>query len=489
MSSQLLQRTPRDLPSEVDSEPLRVPILGDVLLLNADIERELPTVANLLQPAGYRVRACPSLVQARRLVEKVAPIAGLVRLDPQQPPPLEELEDLLDAQPSLRLIALVKPGGDATEVLAELIRRDLIYDYHTLPLDLERLVFALGHINGLVAVERAAKAARALPPPEAEMVGTSASMRAVADAVRKVARARAPVLIRGESGTGKELVARAIHQHSGRAAGPFVAVNCAGLPPSLIGSELFGHEKGSFTGAIGRKIGRIEAAQGGTLFLDEVGDLPLELQGHFLRFLQERTIERIGGTGPIQVDVRVLAATHVDLARAQAEGRFREDLFYRLNVLAIDLPPLRERGGDVDLLACHFLGKFARELGRSTLRLRESALQALRAYGWPGNVRELISCVHRAAVMAEGKWVTAEDLGIDLGRIRARTKPRPTLHEARAELEKRLVEEALRQSGQTVQAAARQLGISRMTLYRLLDRYGIGAERPAEGADADQGAD
>jgi len=454
---------------------------GDVLLLDADVERELPVFTRLLQPAGYRVRAVASIAKARHLVAQSRPVAGLLRLRPDAPPPIEALEALLAEQPSLRIIAVVESRAETKHQLAALLQRDLIYDFHTLPLDPDRLLFILGHIAGLARVEQVAPGSKAIPSQAAEMVGTSTGVRAVAEAIRKVARARAPVLIRGESGTGKELVARAIHQESDRAKGPFVAVNCAGLPPSLIGSELFGHEKGAFTGAIARKIGRIEAARGGTLFLDEIGDLPLELQGHFLRFLQEGTIERIGGSGPIEIDVRVLAATHVDLARAKAEGRFRDDLFYRLDVLSIDLPPLRERGADIELLARHFLDRFARELGRPLVGFRAGALRALRAYSWPGNVRELLSCVHRAAVMAEGKWVTEDDLGLDPARDKTRGR-RPTLHEARADLEKRLIQEALEQSGQTVQAAARQLGVSRMTLYRLLDRYGISLERSPEPA-------
>jgi DNA-binding NtrC family response regulator len=309
------------------------------------------------------------------------------------------------------------------------------------------------------------------------MVGTSPAMAAVEAAIAKIARSNASALVHGESGTGKELVARAIHERSARAGGPFIAVNCAALPPSLIGSELFGHERGAFTGALARKIGRIEAANGGSLFLDEIGDLPLEQQGHFLRFLQERTIDRLGGMAPIKVDVRVIAATNVDLAKAQAEGRFREDLFYRLNVLTIELPPLSQRGDDVELLAHYYLERFARELRRPMLGFRDTALRAMRAYPWPGNVRELISCTQRAAVMAEGRWVTAADLGLE--GVEPSLEDRPTLQKARAELEQRLVREALEQNGHSVQAAARQLGVSRMTLYRLLERYDIAVQRPA----------
>jgi DNA-binding NtrC family response regulator len=466
-----------NLPSP-PARDLPLPVAGDVLLLNLDDAGDLVGLDLALKPAGYAVRACASLEHALRLVGRINPIAGLLRLGAQPEAPVAGLEALLEASPALRVIALVEPTGTAQQQLAPLIQRDLIYDYHTLPLDPDRLLVVLGHINGLVTIERSAGIrARLQPWRGTEMIGTSRAMAAVNEAIGKIARADASVLVQGESGTGKELVARAIHAESRRAAGPFVAVNCAALPPSLIGSELFGHEKGAFTGAVSRKIGRIEAAHGGVLFLDEIGDLPLELQGHLLRFLQERTIDRIGGTAPIQIDVRVVAATNVDLAKALAEDRFRADLFYRLNVLTIELPPLCRRGNDVELLARYYLDRFARELRRPLLGFRDSALRAIRGYPWPGNVRELISCIQRAAVMAEGKWVTVPDLG--LADVEHVVRHRPTLQEARTELEQQLIREALDRTGHNVQEAARQLGVSRMTLYRLLERYDMAAQRPA----------
>ena len=455
-----------------------LPAAGDVLLLGLGAEGDLAGFDTVLAPAGFRVRACATIEQAIRLVGRIDPCAALLRLVTRHEPPIAELEALLAAKPSLRIVALVEPSDGAQRQLAPLIQRDLIYDYHTLPLDLDRLLVTLGHIKGLATIERSAGSPlRAPPGREAAMVGNSPAMRAVNAAIDKIARSDASALIQGESGTGKELVARAIHARSARARGPFVALNCAALPPGLIGSELFGHEKDAFTGALARKIGRIEAANGGSLFLDEIGDLPLELQGHLLRFLQERTIDRIGGTGPITVDVRVIAATNVDLAKAQAEGRFREDLFYRVNVLTIELPPLCQRGDDIELLAHYYLERFARELRRPMLGFRDSTLRAMRAYAWPGNVRELISCTQRAAVMAEGRWVTIADLGID--DMEPSARDRPTLQEARSDLERRMVREALDQAGQSVQAAARQLGVSRMTFYRLLERYDIDVQRPA----------
>ena len=247
---------------------------------------------------------------------------------------------------------------------------------------------------------------------EPVMVGSSPELLSVFKMIRKFAANEAPVLITGESGTGKELVAQAIHERSSYANGPFNPINCGGIPASLIASELFGHERGSFTGAHERKIGRIESAAGGTVFLDEIGELPLDLQANLLRFLQEKTIDRIGAQRPIKVDVRVLAATNKNLAEEVRAGRFREDLYYRLNVLEINLPPLRERGEDVDLLCSYFLREFAAEMKMSELRLSGSALAAIRSYSWPGNVRELISRLRRAAVMADSEEITSEELDL-----------------------------------------------------------------------------
>jgi len=325
------------------------------------------------------------------------------------------------------------------------------------------------------------------------LVGNSPVMRTVFETIRKFAPTDTPILITGESGTGKELAALATHERSQYASGPFVAINCAGLPPTLIGSELFGHEKGAFTGAYQRKIGRIEAAQGGTVFLDEIGYLPLELQPHLLRFLQEKTIDRVGGNRPITANVRVVAATNMDLTKAIAEGRFREDLFYRLNVLTLHMPPLRDRGDDVDLLSTFFLQKFAGEMKRPVHGFDPSAMRQLRLYNWPGNVRELVSCLRRAVVMCDGPKITARDLGFPLGMqhsgaarsatrqeaanghddAAARSSKRVTLKQAKREAELSLLQGSLEQNGQNVKQTAEALGVSRVTLYRLLKEHGI----------------
>jgi DNA-binding NtrC family response regulator len=329
---------------------------------------------------------------------------------------------------------------------------------------------------------------------EPHMVGTSAPIRKVFDLIRKYANTDAPVLITGESGTGKELAAIALHERSPYRNGPFVPINCAGLPASLIGAELFGHEKGAFTGAHQRKIGRIESAVGGTVFLDEIGDLPIELQPHLLRFLQEKTVDRLGGNRPIRVDVRVVAATNADLHTAMSEGRFRRALYYPLKVLSIDIPQLRERTEDILLISRFFIRKFSQDMGVEPPALSSGAIDALQSYGWPGNIRELISSVRRAIVMASGTEIEAEHLGIacDGWQEPAEdTVPPPArranpsdsaettwkriegLKYARRATEGSLIRDTLERHNHNVTRAAAALGISRVTVYRLMKKYQI----------------
>jgi DNA-binding NtrC family response regulator len=304
------------------------------------------------------------------------------------------------------------------------------------------------------------------------MVGSSPAMQTVYSSIRKFAATNAAVLITGESGTGKELVARAVHERSVYRAGPFVAVNCGALPATLIAAELFGHEKGAFTGAVQRRIGRLESAHRGTIFLDEIGDLPLELQAHLLRFLQERTIDRVGGSKPIEVDARVICATNLDLAKAVREGRFREDLYYRLNVLSLRLPALRDRGDDIELLATFFLRKFAAEHGRTVAGFSDDARQRIREHSWPGNVRELIGRLRRAIVMAEGALIDAPDIGLDATAPAARAVPAPARRGGPL-LDEATLRQALQRHRHNVSNVARALDVSRMTVYRSLRRYNI----------------
>ncbi len=303
------------------------------------------------------------------------------------------------------------------------------------------------------------------------IIGESPEMQSVFRAIPKIASSDAFVLIQGESGSGKELIARAIHQQSPRSAQPFFAVNCAALSEGLIQSELFGHEKGAFTGAHRRKIGRFEAAAGGTILLDEIGDLPPETQVNLLRFLETRKIERVGGTESIEIDVRIIAATHVDLQRAIADGFFRQDLYYRLNVLAIRLPPLRDRGGDIQRLADHFFSLYTNEITRRRLGgFSADARHAMSQWHWHGNVRELKNRVQKATVMCDKGPISRQDLGLER---RCGARDMKTLDEARDQAERIAILNMLDLTGHNVTEAAENLQVCRMTLYRLMKKHGI----------------
>ena len=306
------------------------------------------------------------------------------------------------------------------------------------------------------------------------MTGNSAAIRALSQNIRKFAPVELPLLITGETGTGKEMAARALHQFSGRRDKPFAAINCGALPANLVQSELFGHERGSFTGATARRIGHFESADGGTVFLDEIGDLPLDAQTNLLRVLQEGTIERIGSCQSIKVNVRVLAATHVDLEKAVAQGRFREDLFYRLNVLRLRMPPLRERNGDIELLAQHFLDSFRESYGTRARAFSTAARKAMNNFAWPGNVRELMNRVQRAAVIADDALITPDDLELnaDLPGL-----DRDSLGSARTSAEREAIVDCLRASAFNISECARRLRVSRVTVYRLCKKHQLALDQ------------
>ncbi|MDA8165531.1 MAG: sigma-54 dependent transcriptional regulator [Desulfobacteraceae bacterium] len=310
-----------------------------------------------------------------------------------------------------------------------------------------------------------------------EIIGNDPAIRKVLQDIDKIAPFEAPVIITGESGTGKELAARIIHQRSKRSKGPFIAVNCGALPANLIQSELFGYRRGAFTGASQDKIGRIEAANQGTILLDEIGDLPLEQQVNLLRFLQEGTIDPVGTRESIPVNVRVIAATHVDLQAAVRKGRLREDLYYRLTVLHLTMPPLRERPADIEPLANYFLSKFAKEKGGRARAFSKPALQIMNGYSWPGNVRELINRVRRAVIMSDTPLITPADLGLDR---RTGEREIKTLIQIRAEAERLAIRKSLGMSRNNVSEAARNLGISRIYLYRLMQKHGLMAKEGTE---------
>ena len=346
------------------------------------------------------------------------------------------------------------------------------YDFFCKPIQIEELKVVLSRAFYLSQLEKEYRELQqSLQVDSFEgMIGMSPQMQVVFTSIRKVATTEAPVLVIGESGTGKELVARAIHRLSDRRKGPFVVINCSAIPETLLESELFGHEKGAFTGAHIQRKGRFEKAEGGTLFLDEIGELSPPLQVKLLRFLQKQRIERVGGREEISVDVRVMAATNRDLKDAMREGKFREDLYYRLGVVIIALPPLREREGDVVVLANALLHKFSKENKKKITGFIPQTIHALETYGWPGNIRELENRVKRAVIMAEGTKLTPEDLELvsPFEKYGGRG-----LKEAREELEKDFIQKAIARNKGNISKASEELGISRPTLYELMEKLKI----------------
>jgi two-component system NtrC family response regulator len=336
---------------------------------------------------------------------------------------------------------------------------------------LQLIVSRAFHIYDLEAENRRLQSEIGASPLHG-IVAVSESMLKVCRMIEKVGPTSATTLLQGESGTGKELLAKALHRLSPRADGPFVAINCAAIPDTLLESELFGFEKGAFTGAVKTTPGKIEVANGGTLFLDEIGDMPLSLQAKLLRFLQERTIERLGGRGEIAVDVRIVCATNKNLADAMAAGEFREDLFYRVGEISIEIPPVRLRHGGRILLARHLLSRMAGTEGKSFRGFSEEAQDAIDTYAWPGNVREMENRIKSAVIMAEGKFVTAEDLGLKV----TDDAPVLNLRAVRQQAETDAIRQAMIRSVGNISKAAELLGVTRPTLYDLIEKYGIQVE-------------
>jgi two-component system NtrC family response regulator len=402
---------------------------------------------------------------------------AVVALDlglPPKPADVEEgflaLEEILEHDPLTKVVVIT--GRDEKKHALVAIKRGA-YDFLTKPVQLDELQVIIRRASYLHKLEREYRDLRQnLRDNSFEgMLGASPQMQEVFAKIRKVAATDVAVLIVGESGTGKELAARAIHRGSTRREGPFAAINCGAIPETLLESELFGHEKGAFTGAHIQRMGRIELARGGTLFLDEIGELSPQLQVKLLRFLQEQRIERVGGREEISVDARVIAASNADLNQAMREGSFREDLYYRLGVVVIALPPLRERDGDIQLLASALLQRYAAEYDKTISGFTPQALRAIERYRWPGNVRELENRIRRAVIMGDVPKLSAGDLEL--------SSPHEKyvglgLKEAREALERELIQRALVSSSGNVSRAAAELGISRPTLYELMEKLGIG---------------
>ena len=416
----------------------------------------------------------PEFLRPAQFLQKpptgVHPHVGLICLRHTRPADVELLGRVATALRDVDWIGIVTPESAAQEYVREFIARHCL-SYQTEPLDKERLLYALGHAAGMRSLLGTARGEARLAEGHFLIIGDSQAMRQLRRDLLKIAAVEAPVLLTGESGVGKELAAQTIHEQSRRGDRAFVAVNCAALSPSLIHAELFGAEKGAFTGAHARRIGQLEAAHHGTIFLDEIGDLHPELQVLLLRFLEEKSVRRLGGREQIPVDARVIAATNVDLEAAVKQGRFREDLYHRLNVLHLRIPPLRERREDIEPLANAFLARLAAEHARRIEGFSRPALAAMLAYGWPGNVRELLNRIRRAVVLGEGRVITATDLQLQPSDAPV---PGPTLERAREEAERQAIRRSLASAAGNVQRAASLLGISRATLYRLLDKYGLG---------------
>ncbi|MEZ4484822.1 MAG: PEP-CTERM-box response regulator transcription factor [Syntrophotaleaceae bacterium] len=401
---------------------------------------------------------------------------------------LRGLKEILSAAPTTKVIVL--SGNEERENALKAVGLGA-YDFYSKPIELAELKSILKRAFHLSALEEENRgllqATQAEQSSLSGIFGQCIKMEEVFSTIRKVGSVDVPVLVLGESGTGKELVARALHENSLRKKGPFVPINCGAIPENLLESELFGHEKGAFTGAQSQVKGKVEYAQGGTLFLDEIGEMPAALQVKLLRFLQERVIQRVGGREDIAVDVRVVAATNIDIQRAISEGQFREDLYYRLGVISIDLPPLRERDDDVFLLSHLFLHRFSGEFGKKVRGIGQRAMEALRNYAWPGNVRELENKIKRAVVMAEQPFLEPGDLGFfeeaveESPAVVANGKKNfdfqgMTLREARQCLEKELLLAALENESGNIVRAAEALGVSRPTLYDLLKKHGVQGE-------------
>ena len=443
-------------------------------LLIVDDDEDLRTQMKWALTADYNVYLAEDRQSAIAIINKEQP--AVVTLDlglPPNPAGVEEgfaiLDHILDDYSHTKVIIITGRGEKEHALLA--VEKGA-YDFFYKPIQLDELKVVLRrafHVSQLEQEQREMRHRLSGDTFEG-MIGTSPPMQDVFSTIRKVATTDAPVLITGESGTGKELVARAIHRLSIRESKPFIPINCSAIPENLIESELFGHEKGTFTGAHAQRKGRFEMAEGGTLFLDEVGDLPLTLQVKLLRFLQEKTIERVGGREQIEVDTRVLAATNRDLEEAMKNSTFREDLYYRLNVVKISLPALRERNADVVLLAKTFLDRYTGEIRKKIKGFSSQAIESIERYSWPGNVRELENRIKRAVIMSEGKKITLEDLEM---KSIAGSKECIVLKDAREILEKELILKALARNENNLTKAASDLGVSRPTLYDLMEKLGI----------------
>ncbi len=381
------------------------------------------------------------------------------------------LEQTVEFDPDVKVIVLTGQNDQAHALRAIAMGA---YDFLAKPFEPEVLNLTVERAFRLFELQRENRRLQQIHQPDAlsGLITRDPEMLRVCRMIEKVASSNATVLLLGESGTGKEVLARGLHQSSSRRSEKFVAINCAAIPENLLESELFGHEKGAFTGAAKMTVGKIETANGGTLMLDEIGDLPLALQSKLLRFLQERTVERLGGRQEIPVDVRIVCATHQDLHELCKQGQFREDLYYRLAEIVVKIPPLRERVGDAALLAHSFMRRFAQEQGRASMTLGEGAVRSIESHPWPGNIRELENCIKRAAIMTEGSHISSNDLGLT-GKPVEELDDSLDLRLIRDAAERQAIVTALGRVNGNMVKAADLLGVSRPTLYDLMHRLGL----------------
>jgi two-component system NtrC family response regulator len=425
---------------------------------------------------GFLVKFADSHDGALRALRLFEP--PVVTLDLGLPPDpanasigLALLSEILALAPSTKVIVVT--GNDDRENAIKSISHGA-YDYYQKPIDPDVLRIIVERAFQLYQLEQENRRLSQVSDRIQGVIGDSPKMVMVCKMIEKVANTEVTALLLGESGTGKEVFARAIHQNSPRVNKPFVAINCASIPENLLESELFGYEKGAFTGAVRKTKGKVETAQGGTLFLDEIGDMPLSLQAKLLRFLQERVIEPVGGRVEIPVDVRVVCATNKDIARMSVEQTFREDLYYRVSEVTIHIPPLRERDGDVLLLARAFLNQYSQEMGRNVKGFTDDALNAMSQYSWPGNIRELQNKMKSAVIMSEGGVIDAIDLGLMADSEQTQIF---NLRSVREKVDIKLITQVIAYTGNNMSRASELLGITRPTLYSLLDKYGLSFEK------------
>jgi two-component system, NtrC family, nitrogen regulation response regulator NtrX len=454
--------------------------MTETILIVDDEEGIRSALAGILEDEGYRTVSAGDGVEALATCKRELP--GLVLLDIWMPrmDGLETLKCLKELYPSLNVIMMSGHGTIETAVKSTKLGA---YDFIEKPLSLEKVVVTVENALAMTRLKEENASLRGLVLQSHEMIGASASMLRLKEQIQMVAPTNASVLITGENGTGKELVARSVHFHSLRRDKPFIEINCAAIPEELIESELFGHERGAFTGAVSQKKGKFDLADGGTLFLDEIGDMSLKTQAKVLRILQERKFERVGGTRTLEVDVRVVAATNKLLEEEIRNGSFREDLFYRLNVVPFKVPALRERRDDVPLLAGYFLDAFCRREGRELKLIVPEAMEAMQRYEWPGNVRELKNIVERLVIMTPGGTITknhlpdyfgAEVNGREAGGGRLDSVLElSSLREAREEFEKEFIIQKLEEHDWNVSRTAEAIELERSNLHRKIKSYGI----------------